>query len=45
MIFSAGDSRRSPTPALYDTPKITIREPRTGFACVLRARVMRSTQK
>ncbi len=45
MIRSAGDSRRSPTPGLYDTPKMPTREPRTGFEPSLSALAMRSTQK
>ena len=45
MIRSAGDSRRSPTPGLYDTPKIPMREPRTAFAWSFSARAIRSTQK
>ena len=38
MIFSAGDSRRSPTPALYETPTSRIRDPRTGFEASFNAR-------
>ena len=45
MIFSAGDSRRSPTPGLYETPTIATREPRIGLACSLSARPIFSTQK
>ena len=45
MIFTAGDSRRSPTPALYETPRIATREPRTGLACSFRLREIFSTQK
>ena len=44
MILMAGDSRRSPTPGLYDTPMIAIREPRTALEWSLSARAMRSTQ-
>ena len=45
MILSAGDSRRSPTPGLYDTPTIATREPFTGFTWSFSARPIRSTQK
>ena len=45
MIFSAGDSRRSPTPALYDTPsEQRSREPRTGLRSSFSARSIFSTQ-
>ena len=45
MIRSAGDSRRSPTPGLYETPKMPMREPRTDFEWSFSARAIRSTQK
>ena len=45
MIFSAGDSRTSPTPGLYDTPTIAIFAPLTAFACSFSARAIFSTQK
>ena len=45
MMRSAGDSRISPTPPLYATPMIAIREPRTGLEWSLSARVIFSTQK
>ena len=45
MIFRAGDSRMSPTPALYETPSNAMREPRTGFAWSFRARATFSAQK
>ena len=36
-LTNAGDSRVSPTPDLYDTPRTAIFEPRTGLARSLRA--------
>ncbi len=45
MILSAGDSRRSPTPGLYDTPMISTFAPRTDFEWSLSAPAIFSTQK
>ena len=45
MIFSAGDSRMSPTPGLYETPSTSTFDPRTERSASLSACSIFSTQK